>query len=101
LRKFRLPSPITSIKVRRLEKRLWGNAMEKNSRLTFAFVAGPIVIGVAYGVSSLLAGGESATETADAGMSIAYGLLLWVGAPVAFVAALPLLAGVLKIFTKS
>jgi hypothetical protein len=34
-------------------------------------------------------------------MSIAYGLLLWVGAPVAFVAALPLLAGVLKIFTKS
>ena len=75
--------------------------MEKNSRLIFAFVAGPIVIGVAYGVSSLLTGGDSGSEPADAGMSLAYGLLLWVGAPVAFVAALPLFAGVLKIFTKS
>ena len=76
--------------------------MEKNSRLIFAFVAGPIVIGVAYGVSSLLTGGDSGSEPADdAGMSLAYGLLLWVGAPVAFVAALPLLAGILKVFKKS
>ena len=57
--------------------------MEKNSRLIFAFVAGPIVIGVAYGVSSLLTGGDSGSEPADAGMSLAYGLLLWIGAPVA------------------
>ena len=74
--------------------------MEKNSRLIFAFVAGPLVIGVAYGVSSLLTGGDSGGEPADAGMSLAYGLLLWVGAPVAFVAALPLLTGILKVFSK-
>jgi hypothetical protein len=34
-------------------------------------------------------------------MSLAYGLLLWVGAPVAFLAAMPLLAGILKVFNKS
>jgi hypothetical protein len=34
-------------------------------------------------------------------MSLAYGLLLWIGAPIVFVAALPLLAGILKVFSKS
>ena len=75
--------------------------MAKNSSLISALVAGPIVIGIAYGVSALLTGGDAASETADAGMSLAYGLLLWIGAPIAFVAALPLLAGILKLFTKS
>ena len=75
--------------------------MAKNSSLISALVAGPIVIGIAYGVSALLTGGDAASETADAGMSLAYGLLLWIGAPIAFVAALPLLAGILKFFTKS
>ena len=75
--------------------------MAKNSSLISALVAGPIVIGIAYGVSALLTGGDAASETADAGMSLAYGLLLWIGTPIAFVAALPLLAGLLKFFTKS
>lgn len=75
--------------------------MAKNSSLISALVAGPIVIGIAYGVSALLTGGDAASETADAGMSMAYGLLLWIGAPIAFVAALPLLAGLFKFFTKS
>ena len=63
-------------------------------------MAGPIGIGAAYGVSALLTGGEAASDTADAGMSLAYGLLLWIGAPIVFVAALPLLAGILKVFSK-
>ena len=75
--------------------------MAKNSSLISALAAGPIVIGIAYGVSALLTGGDAASETADAGMSLAYGLLLWIGTPIAFVAALPLLAGILKLFTKS
>ena len=75
--------------------------MAKNSSLIAALVAGPIVIGVAYGVSALLTGGDATSDTADAGMSLAYGLLLWIGAPIVFVAALPLLAGILKFFTKS
>ena len=75
--------------------------MAKNSSLISALVAGPIVIGIAYGVSALLTGGDAASETADAGMSMAYGLLLWIGAPIAFVAALPLLASLFKFFTKS
>ena len=33
-------------------------------------------------------------------ISLAYGVLLWVGAPIAFVAVLPLLAGIVKAFTK-
>ena len=74
--------------------------MAKNSSLISALVAGPIVIGIAYGVSALLTGGDAVSETADAGMSLAYGLLLWIGAPIAFVAALPLLAGILRFFTK-
>ena len=75
--------------------------MAKNSSLISALVAGPIVIGIAYGVSALLTGGDASSETADAGMSMAYGLLLWIGAPIAFVAALPLLVGLFKFFTKS
>ena len=62
-----------------------------------AFVAGPVLIGVGYGISSLLTGGESDST----GMSVAYGLLLWVGAPVAFVAVLLILYGVFKPLTKT
>ena len=64
-------------------------------------MAGPIVIGMAYGLSALLTGGDAASDTADTGMSLTYGLLLWIGAPIVFVAALPLLAGILKVFSKS
>ena len=49
---------------------------KKNSSLISALLAGPIVIGVAYSVSTLLTGGDAASDTADAGMSLAYGLLL-------------------------
>jgi len=75
--------------------------MASNSRLIYALVAGPVLIGAAYGVSSLLTANGPTSETADAGMSLAFGLLIWVGAPLAFVAALPLLAGIVKVFTKS
>lgn len=67
----------------------------------YAFVAGPVLIAVAYGISSLLIGGESAGETDAAGMTVVYGLLLWVGAPIGLVAVLPLFVGILKAFTKS
>ena len=67
----------------------------------YAFVAGPVLIGAAYGISSVLIGGESAGEAGSADMSVAYGLLLWVGAPIAFVAVLPILFGILKALTKS
>ena len=66
----------------------------------YAFVAGPVLIGAAYGISSVLTGGESAGESDTTGMSVAYGLLLWVGAPIAFVAVLPILFGILKALTK-
>jgi len=67
----------------------------------YAFVAGPVLIGAAYGISSLLTGGESVSETDATGMSVVYGLLLWVGAPIMVMAVLPLLVGILKAFTKS
>ncbi|MBT5489040.1 MAG: hypothetical protein HOK02_06475 [Halieaceae bacterium] len=66
----------------------------------YAFVAGPALIGAAYGISSVLTGGEPAGESDTTGMSVAYGLLLWVGAPIAFVAVLPILFGILKALTK-
>ncbi|MBD91946.1 MAG: hypothetical protein CME56_03350 [Halieaceae bacterium] len=75
--------------------------MAKNSSLISALVAGPIVIGIAYGVSAWLTGGDAASDTADTGLSLVYGLLLWIGAPIVLVAALPLLAGIIKVFTKS
>ena len=75
--------------------------MAKNSSLISAVVAGPIVIGIAYGVSALLTGGDAASDTADTGLSLVYGLLLWMGAPIVLVTALPLLAGTIKVFTKS
>ena len=67
----------------------------------YAFVAGPVLIGAAYGISSLLTGGESAGESDSTGMSVAYGLLLWLGAPIAFVAVLLILLGVFKPLTKT
>ena len=66
----------------------------------YAVVAGPALIGAAYGISSVLTGGEPAGESDTTGMSVAYGLLLWVGAPIAFVAVLPILFGILKALTK-
>lgn len=75
--------------------------MAKNSSLISAVVAGPIVIGIAYGVSALLTGGDAASDTADTGLSLVYGLLLWIGAPIVLVAALPLLAGTIKVLAKS
>jgi hypothetical protein len=66
----------------------------------YAFVAGPALIGAAYGISSVLTGGEPAGESDTTGMSVAYGLLLWVGAPIALVAVLPILFGILKALTK-
>ena len=67
----------------------------------YAFVAGPALIGAAYGISSVLTGGEPAGESDTTGMSVAYGLLLWVGAPIVFVAVMPILFGILKALTKS
>ena len=45
--------------------------------------------------------GFSAGEADSAGMSLAYGVMLWIGAPIAFVAVVPILAGIVKAFTKS
>ena len=67
----------------------------------YAFVAGPVLIGAAYGISSVLTGGESTVESDSTGMSVAYGLLLWVGAPIALVAVMPILFGILKALTQS
>jgi len=44
---------------------------------------------------------DSAGEQVPADMSLAYGVLLWVGAPIAVVAALPILTGLFKALTKS
>jgi len=68
-------------------------------RWVYVFLAGPVVIGAAYGISSWLMA-DPAGEKVAADMSLAYGVLLWIGAPIAFVAVLPLLAGVVKVFTK-
>jgi len=48
-----------------------------------------------------LTGGDAASDAVDMGMSLTYGLLLWIGAPIVFVASLPLLAGILQFFNKS
>lgn len=74
--------------------------MAEKSSFIYAFVAGPIVIGAAYGVSSLLLGETSMAETDGTDMSLAYGLLLWVGTPIVLVALLPLLGGRLKFFKR-
>ena len=74
--------------------------MAEKSSFIYAFVAGPIVIGAAYGVSSLLLGETSMAETDGTDMSLAYGLLLWVGTPIVLVALPPLLGGRLKFFKR-
>ena len=74
--------------------------MAEKSSFIYAFVAGPVVIGAAYGVSSLLLGETSMAETDGTDMSLAYGLLLWVGTPIVLVALLPLLGGLLKFFKR-
>lgn len=74
--------------------------MKNKSRLTYAAVAGPVIILTAYGISSLLLGENSMAGADGTDMSMAYGLLLWVGAPIAVVSVLPLFGGILKLFTK-
>ena len=74
--------------------------MTNKSNLILAFIAGPIVMGAAYGVSSLLLSQKSITETDGANLLLTYDLLLWAGTPIALVALLPLFGGLLKIFTK-
>ncbi|MBL6821997.1 MAG: hypothetical protein ISQ67_08670 [Luminiphilus sp.] len=69
-------------------------------RWVYVFLAGPVVMAAAYGISSWLMA-DPAGERVAADMSLAYGVLLWIGAPIAFVAVLPLLAGIVKVFTKS
>ena len=73
--------------------------MANKSSVILAFVAGPVVIGAAYSISSLLTAGDAAGDTAST-ESLAYGLLFWVGAPIAFMALLPLFGGILKVFKK-
>ncbi len=68
--------------------------------MIYAVVAGPVVIAAAHGISSWLIT-DSAGEQVPADMSLAYGVLLWVGAPIAFVAVLPILMGIFKALTKS
>ncbi|MDG2460649.1 MAG: hypothetical protein P8M73_07190 [Luminiphilus sp.] len=75
--------------------------MANKSSWIYVFVAGPVAIAAAYGISSVLTGGDSAGEADSAGMSLAYGVMLWIGAPIAFVAVVPILAGIVKAFTKS
>jgi len=70
----------------------------KKSGWFCAFVAVPVLIGAAYSISSLLMTDPAGETVAD--MSLVYGLLLWVGAPIAFVAVLPILLGILKALTK-
>ena len=74
--------------------------MANRSSVILAFVAGPVVIGAAYSISSLLTAGDAAADKASTEMSLAYGLLLWVVAPIAVVARLPLFGGTLKVFKK-
>jgi len=69
-------------------------------RWVYVFIAGQVVMLAAYGISSWLMA-DPAGERVAADMSLAYGVLLWIGAPIAFVAVLPLLAGIVKVFTKS
>jgi hypothetical protein len=64
----------------------------------YAFIAAPVLIGAAYGISSWLMTDPAGETVAD--ISLAYGLLLWVGAPIVLVAALPILAGMLKVLPK-
>ena len=66
--------------------------------MILASVAGPIVIGGAYSISFLLTAGDAAGDTGSTEMSLAYGLLLWVGEPIAVVALLRLFGGIFKVF---
>lgn len=63
----------------------------KKGRWIYIFLAGPILIAAAYGISSWLMTDPAGETVAD--VSLAYGLLLWVGTPIVFVAVLPILAG--------
>lgn len=67
----------------------------------YLFLAGPILIGAAYSISALLTADNAAGEKDPSELSLAFDLLLWVGAPIAIVAALPLLAGIVKALKKS
>ena len=74
--------------------------MADKNNLIYALAAGPIIIGAAYAVSSLLLGETSAAGADGSDMSVAYGLLLWVGTPIVLVALLPMLGGLLTFFKR-
>jgi len=73
----------------------------KKGGWVYLFLAGPILIGVAYSISALLTADNAAGEKDPSELSLAFDLLLWVGAPIAILAALPLLAGIIKVLKKS
>ena len=80
----------------------WESAMASNKGgWLYLFLAGPILIGAAYSISALLTADNAAGEKGPSELSLAFDLLLWVGAPIAIVAALPLLAGIIKVLKKS
>ena len=66
----------------------------------YLFLAGPILIGAAYSISALLTADNAAGEKDPSELSLAFDLLMWVGAPIAIVATLPLLAGIIKTLKK-
>ena len=66
----------------------------------YAFIAAPVLIGAAYGISSWLMI-DSAGEQVPADMSLAFGVSLWVGAAIACVAALPILTSIFNALTRS
>ena len=73
----------------------------KKGGWVYFFLAGPILIGAAYSISALLTADNVAGEKDPSELSLAFDLLLWVGAPIAILAALPLLAGMIKTLKKS
>jgi len=75
--------------------------MANNRSVIYAAIAGPMLIGAAYTISSLLLGEKPAAEAEGSGLSLVFNLLLWVGTPIVLIAILPLLGAILKIFTKS
>ena len=63
--------------------------MATGSSVILVLFAGPIVMGAAHSISSFLTAADAAGDAARTEMSVAYGLLLWVCAPIAVVASWP------------
>ena len=105
---LRAQTALSSTKVWIYETLHRGSVMANNRNVIYAAVAGPflavagpILIGAADGISSLLLGEKPAAEAGGSDISLAFDLLLWVGAPIVLMATLPLFGGILKIFNKS